>query len=551
MGKIKKILENELVGGTQTTDVYPVTSIKAVYDENNERLDHILDTKEDIANKVTDYLTANNAIEELYIDTPGEYQFTLLTALESRVQIIIKNKDGKIVCYVSKSGSPVLHNIFEIPQYEDSGITAYIIFKDYITTSRIINIDSNRIQLRYNKSIQQYYVLNNKTLIEEHLKVKKPTLWCTYSYFNEVIEELYIPNLVKKYGEGCCITRVYATESRMRLFIQQSDKSTYVCVDGKDTTLDYYKSGAITPLLDYRTHEIIGYVKLKYNGTDYEKDYDNAVINSELVEDINNSPSIKQSLESDEQILLLGDSLLGQPWDNAMADMLRGYTGKKVVNIACSGCCMAWRSEGGSDYYDKFTFVSLVDAMCSGDFTLQDEAIANRTSSQIDYSYQVLKAKTIDLSKPTTIICNYINNDVTTNVQLGELWANGNTLEDYDKNTFCGAHSYGCHKLLTQYPHIKIVFISDSYRFRKQNGTGDLVPPYLYENGIGIKATDYSTKLFENCERMGLRHYDFNEYGVRNAFSMNYSTVDGTHCNGYGFAEFAKYLLRIYKEFNV
>ena len=42
MGKIKKILENELVGGTQNTDVYPVTSVKAVYDESNERLDHIL-----------------------------------------------------------------------------------------------------------------------------------------------------------------------------------------------------------------------------------------------------------------------------------------------------------------------------------------------------------------------------------------------------------------------------------------------------------------------------------------------------------------------------
>ena len=45
MGKIKKILENELVGGTQTTDVYPVTSVKAVYDENNERLDHILNRR--------------------------------------------------------------------------------------------------------------------------------------------------------------------------------------------------------------------------------------------------------------------------------------------------------------------------------------------------------------------------------------------------------------------------------------------------------------------------------------------------------------------------
>lgn len=43
MGRIKKILENELIGGTQTTDIYPVTSIKAIYDENNERLDHILE----------------------------------------------------------------------------------------------------------------------------------------------------------------------------------------------------------------------------------------------------------------------------------------------------------------------------------------------------------------------------------------------------------------------------------------------------------------------------------------------------------------------------
>lgn len=39
MGKIKKILETELVGGIQSTDVYPVTSTKAVYDTNNKVLD--------------------------------------------------------------------------------------------------------------------------------------------------------------------------------------------------------------------------------------------------------------------------------------------------------------------------------------------------------------------------------------------------------------------------------------------------------------------------------------------------------------------------------
>ena len=44
MGKIKKILENELIGGTQSTDVYPVTSTKAVYNENNESLDDIINS---------------------------------------------------------------------------------------------------------------------------------------------------------------------------------------------------------------------------------------------------------------------------------------------------------------------------------------------------------------------------------------------------------------------------------------------------------------------------------------------------------------------------
>ena len=39
MGKIKKILENESIGGTQSTDVYPVTSTKAVYDTSNKVLD--------------------------------------------------------------------------------------------------------------------------------------------------------------------------------------------------------------------------------------------------------------------------------------------------------------------------------------------------------------------------------------------------------------------------------------------------------------------------------------------------------------------------------
>lgn len=54
MGKIRKILETELVGGTQSTDVYPVTSTKAVYDENNERLDNIINRR-GVVNISTNY----------------------------------------------------------------------------------------------------------------------------------------------------------------------------------------------------------------------------------------------------------------------------------------------------------------------------------------------------------------------------------------------------------------------------------------------------------------------------------------------------------------
>lgn len=66
MGKIKKILENELVGGTQTTDVYPVTSVKAVYDENNERLDHILNRR-GVVNISTNY-NADHTAEVLTLE---------------------------------------------------------------------------------------------------------------------------------------------------------------------------------------------------------------------------------------------------------------------------------------------------------------------------------------------------------------------------------------------------------------------------------------------------------------------------------------------------
>ena len=65
-GKIKKLLENELVGGTQSNDVYPVTSIKAVYDEENERLDNIINRR-GVVNISTNY-NSDHIVEVLTLE---------------------------------------------------------------------------------------------------------------------------------------------------------------------------------------------------------------------------------------------------------------------------------------------------------------------------------------------------------------------------------------------------------------------------------------------------------------------------------------------------
>ena len=74
-GKIKKLLDNELVGGTQSRDVYPVTSIKAVYDEDNERLDNIINRRGVVnisTNYNSDHISEVLTLEEAIAKVPSK-----------------------------------------------------------------------------------------------------------------------------------------------------------------------------------------------------------------------------------------------------------------------------------------------------------------------------------------------------------------------------------------------------------------------------------------------------------------------------------------------
>ena len=167
MGKIRKILETELVGGTQSTDVYPVTSTKAVYDENNIRLDTILKpaTKEatglmssEDKNKIDNYVgTRLNVPNITYVNPELQEEYTSIgyegikytngvcTFNVSNGDINIKSDNIKIneteISYTRGSNSTTLNQTGLI--VDDTST------ESFDSSTHRITITSNNIKYKY------------------------------------------------------------------------------------------------------------------------------------------------------------------------------------------------------------------------------------------------------------------------------------------------------------------------------------------------------------------------------------------------------------------
>jgi hypothetical protein len=77
--------------------------------------------------------------------------------------------------------------------------------------------------------------------------------------------------------------------------------------------------------------------------------------------------------------------------------------------------------------------------------------------------------------------------------------------------------------------------------FYRELGASD-DPPYIYTNGLGLKASDYDTAIKQNAERLGVSVYETQKYVGRNYLNSNYYQQDGSHYNAHGFALLAKIL---------
>lgn len=156
MGKIKKILENELVGGTQGTDVYPVTSTKAVYDENNVRLDTILKPATEETAGLMSPEDKKNIDDKLSKSKGGEVN----------KPIVVTNKDSNYSTTINPNGSIYVwnkqqhNNILNIEPYGYSGGTGIDITGKPLRLSNIESInaykDTTFIGFKVNQSAHVY-----------------------------------------------------------------------------------------------------------------------------------------------------------------------------------------------------------------------------------------------------------------------------------------------------------------------------------------------------------------------------------------------------------
>lgn len=328
---------------------------------------------------------------------------------------------------------------------------------------------------------------------------------------------------------------VSITESDYRLKLK--DGNGNIRVNGENVSPQYY-SDKIQRFVDPTTGAIVAYYVLHYDGTNYALDSNSLTLASSATS-LEDNYLISEYLNREENLVLIGDSIFGYQSKNVLEAVLATMSDKQVFNCAFGGCQMAWRTADGSNAYDPFSFVSVADAIVADDFSSQ---LSGMELNQ-GYPYRVASLRSIDWTKPTTILINYVNNDITGNIPIGDVWDYTDT--SFNKQSVLGAFNYGLKELLETYPHIRVIELTSAWR----KMGNDNLPPYAYTNTLGKSPIDYDNAIKENAERQGIAVYDYFKYGGRNWYNAGYYQVDNSHFNEKGFNLLAKVLDAVDRSF--
>jgi lysophospholipase L1-like esterase len=181
-------------------------------------------------------------------------------------------------------------------------------------------------------------------------------------------------------------------------------------------------------------------------------------------------------------------------------------------------------------YWDAFCMYSLADAIVTNEYTKQDKALKGGIDVLPEYFKNTVELmKTIDFSKVDYVTIAYGTNDYTAEVSLD------NEENMLDTSTYKGALRYTLERIMTTYPHFRIMVLTPTYRFWT-----DTSGKFLEDsdtklfNGLTLDSfvvatkeicKEYKTPYLDNYYDLGINKFNRNEY---------FSPGDGTHPNAAG-----------------
>lgn len=210
----------------------------------------------------------------------------------------------------------------------------------------------------------------------------------------------------------------------------------------------------------FRSMVITGRLKGSFNGT-----FSAGIVASGTT--ISSTPSCKvyaveddafvyKSRHAGKVCVCFGDSVTGfMAPPNDYPSVLAQLTGMTVYNVGFGGCRMSDTHPYAA--YKRFGMCALVDAIVSGDWTEQDQYVDQIESETFPQAH-LTPLKGIDWDSVDFVTIFYGGNDAGNDVAIG-------TAGSSDKQTMVGALKYAVDKLLTAYPHLKILVLTQIFRY--------------------------------------------------------------------------------------
>ena len=220
-----------------------------------------------------------------------------------------------------------------------------------------------------------------------------------------------------------------------------------------------------------------------------------------------------------------GDSVTGNMTSpNDYPTVLAEETGMTVVNAGFGGCRMSDTHPTAA--YAAFSMVKIADAVASGDWSVQDSNVSG-LSTATNGTEHLAALKEVDWSKVDFVTIAYGTNDIQSAVGID------NASNPHDTKKYLGALRYAITKILTAYPHIKMLLLTPIYRYWNDENIDSDSKMF---NGGTQHFIEWGDGLLEVAEEYKIPAVDMYRTLGFNSITRAYyfPSNDGTHPNAKG-----------------